>query len=204
MDHPDLLVDWISGSSIGAICGALIAGSPRDRRIESLRKFWCVDTLPLWPFDGPFTHERNWTSAVQTRLFGRHGFFNPRLPSFRSRFSSFYDLAPLMRELKELVDFELLNSGETRLSVATTDVQTGELIIFDSTDVTIEIDHLLASCGFLPEFSPIEINGRLLGDGGLSANAPFEPILTGRRGTRFLLSIYSRETARGRRVWRPL
>jgi hypothetical protein len=39
------------------------------------------------------------------------------------------------------------------------------------------MDHLLASCGFLPEFAPIEVGGRLLGDGGLSLNAPFDPIL---------------------------
>src|SRR3954462_9075280 len=41
----------------------------------------------------------------------------------------------------------------------------------------IEIDHLMASCGFLPEFAPLELDGRLLGDGGLSLNAPFDPIL---------------------------
>jgi NTE family protein len=35
----------------------------------------------------------------------------------------------------------------------------------------------LASCGFLPEFAPLEIGGRLLGDGGLSLNAPFDPIM---------------------------
>jgi predicted acylesterase/phospholipase RssA len=30
----------------------------------------------------------------------------------------------------------------------------------------IEMDHLLASCGFLREFAPVEIGGRLFGDGG--------------------------------------
>src|SRR3981081_3907988 len=39
------------------------------------------------------------------------------------------------------------------------------------------MDHLMASCGFLPEFAPVEIDGRLLGDGGLSLNVPFDPIL---------------------------
>jgi NTE family protein len=38
------------------------------------------------------------------------------------------------------------------------------------------MDHLLASCGFLPEFAAVELGGRL-GDGGLSLNAPFDPIL---------------------------
>ena len=35
----------------------------------------------------------------------------------------------------------------------------------------------MASCGFLPEFAPLELDGRLLGDGGLSLNVPFDPIL---------------------------
>ena len=32
--------DWITGVSIGAINGALIAGNPPERRIERLRAFW--------------------------------------------------------------------------------------------------------------------------------------------------------------------
>src|SRR5215207_2161837 len=56
-------------------------------------------------------------------------------------------------------------------------------------------NHLLASCGFLPDFSPIEINGRLLGDGGLSANTPVEAVLdqTAEEGAHicFLLDLFS-------------
>jgi NTE family protein len=44
----------------------------------------------------------------------------------------------------------------------------------------IEMKHLLASCGFLPDFAPVEIGGRLLGDGGLSLNAPIEIVLAAR------------------------
>src|SRR3954462_2654958 len=83
-----------------------------------------------------------------------------------------------MRErLAALIDFGRLNSGEVRLCVAATDIVTGEPVIVDSDKSRIEIDHLMASCGFLPEFAPVEIDGRLLGDGGLSLNVPFDPIL---------------------------
>jgi NTE family protein len=72
----------------------------------------------------------------------------------------------------------MLNSGETRLTVATTDIETGELVLFDTArGDRITVDHVLASCGYLPEFAPVEIGGRLLGDGGLSANAPIEALL---------------------------
>ena len=51
-------------------------------------------------------------------------------------------------------------------------------VIFDTANgERIELDHLMATCGFLPEFAPVEIGGRLLGDGGFSANAPIEPVL---------------------------
>src|SRR5439155_24494890 len=32
--------DWVTGVSIGAINGALIAGNPVERRLERLREFW--------------------------------------------------------------------------------------------------------------------------------------------------------------------
>src|ERR1700740_165820 len=32
--------DWIIGTSIGAINAALIAGNPRENRVERLREFW--------------------------------------------------------------------------------------------------------------------------------------------------------------------
>jgi NTE family protein len=72
-------------------------------------------------------------------------------------------------------------------------------VIFDSKDTRIEMDHLLASCGFLPEFAPVEISGRLLGDGGLSLNAPFDSILAStvdRDLLLYVLDLYARDGAR--------
>ena len=92
-------------------------------------------------------------------------------------FRSLYDLAPMKDRLERLVDFRRLNSGEVGFTVAATDIETGELVVFNpAKGDEISIDHLLASCGFLPEFAPVEIGGRLLGDGGLSANAPIEAL----------------------------
>jgi len=76
-----------------------------------------------------------------------------------------------------MIDFGRLNTGQTLVSIVATDIESGEPVVFDSSKSRIEIDHLMASCGFLPEFAPLELDGRLLGDGGLSLNAPFDPIL---------------------------
>ena len=39
-------VNWICGTSIGGINGALIAGNRTERRVERLREFWEVITKP--------------------------------------------------------------------------------------------------------------------------------------------------------------
>ena len=38
-------------------------------------------------------------------------------------------------------------------------------------------EHVLASCALLPLFAPVEVGGRLLGDGGMSSNAPLDLVL---------------------------
>jgi NTE family protein len=194
-----LPLHWVSGSSAGAVTAALIAGNPAEQRIERLRAFW------NFPPSGevrasPWRHLYGWMGAIGTRLTGSRGHFHPRLPPGNlSRFRSLYDLAPMKARIGELVDFGRLNSGGTRISVATTDIESGDPVIFDSSETRIEMDHLLASCGFLPEFAPVEIAGRLLGDGGLSLNAPFDPIIAGtadRDLMLFVLDLYARDGPR--------
>ena len=103
--------------------------------------------------------------------------------------------------LAELIDFDLLNGGGLRISVAATDVESGEPVIFDSARDKIEMDHLLASCGFLPEFAPVEIGGQLLADGGLTLNAPFDPVLEAdveRDLLLYVVDLYARDAQRPR------
>lgn len=168
---------WLCGSSIGAVTAALIAGSRPEQRVEALRAYWDQDGAPRERRADPARHAFAWMSALSTRLLGSGGHFHPRLTIDMTRFRSIYDLAPTRDRLRQLVDFERLNAGEIRITMAATDLSSGDAVLFDSTRDRIEIDHVLASCGFLPEFAPVEIGGRWLGDGGLSINAPFEPAL---------------------------
>jgi NTE family protein len=140
---------WVSGSSAGAITAALIAGNRADHRIARLRAFW--NHPPLARANrGPWNHQNGWIGAIGTRLLGSAGHFYPRLPSLDPfRFRSFYDLAPMREHLAKLIDFGLLNSGSMRVCVATTDVGTGDPVIFVSIRDKLEMDHLPASCGFL-------------------------------------------------------
>jgi NTE family protein len=194
---------WIAGSSVGAVNGALIAGSPPVNSVSTLHAFWSSGNL--WS-EGPFLsghvgHAQNWMSAFYTRLFGAAGHFRPRIPNPLGPFRSLYDLTPMRERLARLVDFGRVNSGDIRLSVAATDIETGELVIFDTAKGDrLTLDHLMASCGFLPEFAPVEIGGRLLGDGGLSANAPVEAFVREKHGLKIdtivVIDLFTRDGAR--------
>jgi NTE family protein len=190
---------WIAGSSVGALNGALIVGTPPEERFDVLRSYWLrgPESLNALSF-GMTRHALNWVSAVQARLFGALGHIQTLGP--RLSFGSFYDLGPTVEFLKKTIDFGRLNAGDIRFTVATTDIESGESVLFDTgKGDRIEIDHILASCGFLPEFAPVEIGGRLLGDGGLSMNAPVEPVLdelAGTEDTMIVADLFARDGAR--------
>jgi NTE family protein len=181
--------DWLAGSSSGAINAALIAGNPPERRVERLQQFWqgiADEPLPAFSLlfgpmlEGPLRRAGNRASVLQSLLLGRPGLFTPRLSAeaLMGAAPALYDLSPLRRRLRELVDFDRLNAGAPRLSLVATDVESGERVVFDTgRGMRIGPEHVLASCALLPLFAPVEIEGRLLGDGGLAANAPLDLIL---------------------------
>src|SRR5688500_14397446 len=137
-------LDWVAGSSAGAISAAVIAGSPPALRLSNLRSFWQVDaTHPAADKTDPFRHGFAWMSSISTQLFGKAGFFHPRLTLPSSRFNGLYDLAPARERLRELIDFDRLNDGSLRVTIVATDLQTGDPVLFDSQSETIRMDHLL-------------------------------------------------------------
>ena len=179
------------GSSIGAVTAAIIAGNAPEQRIARLRQFWqaaATDPAPaasFWfgvPDAGPWRQAYNQASVLETLVLGRPGIFRPRLsPGPRAGagdVSALYDLAPLRAQVAELIDFDRLNRGGVRLSLCTTDVVSGERVVFDTgRGARIGPEHVVASCALLPLFAPVEIEGRLLGDGGLASNAPLDLLL---------------------------
>ncbi|WP_052401527.1 patatin-like phospholipase family protein [Muricoccus aerilatus] len=182
--------DWLLGSSAGALNAAIIAGNPPGGRVEALRRFWegvSGDPTPwtsfllgLPPPAGAWRRAYSEAAVVQSLLLGRPGLFQPRIMGgdLAGRAPSLYDLAPLRRRLPECLDFERLNHPSSpRLSVVATDVVSGERVVFDTRRDRIGPENLLASCALLPVFAPVEVEGRLLGDGGLSSNAPLDLLL---------------------------
>ena len=204
--------DWLVGASIGSVNAAIIAGNPLGRRIEQLRRFWesvARDPTPATSFllgpppaEGAWRKAYNEASALQSMLLGRPGLFRPRLAAGERMgvVPSLYDLEPMRERLPELLDIDRLNGGGTRLTVATTDVVSGERVVFDTArGARIEPEHLAASCALLPLFAPVEIEGRLLGDGGLAANAPLDLVLDEPDAGDLLCLVVELFALRGRR-----
>jgi len=113
---------WVAGSSAGAVTAALIAGNRSEKRIERLRAF-CNFPPPENYRPVAWRHLYGWIGALGTRLIGSRGHFHPRMPSMDPFvFRSLYDLSPMRERIESLIDFDRLNSGETRISVAATDI----------------------------------------------------------------------------------
>ncbi len=173
--------DWIAGVSIGAVNGALIAGNPPERRVAALHEFWhrvsalspSADPSLLQPAR-PFF---NRVAAASATLFGVPGFFRLRLPHNTIGALGIYDTAPLRETLLELVDFDLLNSGQVRLSVGAVNVRTGNSVYFDNSRQRLGVEHVMASGALPPGFAPVEIDGESYWDGGIVSNSPLWYVL---------------------------
>jgi len=164
--------DWVAGVSIGAINAALIAGNAPEQRVPRLREFWQRVSLPPPPFSvpAPWRPLSNRLSAASATVFGIPGFFRPRAPSLAAL--SVYDTAPLKRTLLELVDFDLINSAQVRLSVGAVNVRSGNSVYFDNTRMRIGPEHIMASGALPPGFAPVLIDGESYWDGGIVSNSP--------------------------------
>jgi len=84
-----------------------------------------------------------------------------------------------------------------RFVVVAADLDSGQAVRFGEPGMDhVPISLAVAASSALPGiYSPVEIDGRLLGDGGLAVNAPFEPILDEAESTSdpvFILDLFAR------------
>jgi NTE family protein len=192
----DVHPDWVAGISIGAINGAIIAGNPPKERVDKLRGFWeGITANPL--LDWTSICERlepqgdlarglfNQMSAGLALAAGAPGFFGPRYLASNLRpweapeAISFYDTAELKTTLERFVDFDRINSRETRFSAGAVNVRTGNFIYFDNESHTIRAEHVMASGSLPPGFPATEIDGEFYWDGGLVSNTPLQWVVDG-------------------------
>ena len=180
--------DWVIGTSIGAINGAIIAGNPKENRVARLHAFWegvqqhGGHGVPLFlaAFGQTMANLTTITQGIPT-------FFKPgkhMLSGAHARVgieeAAYYSTAPLRATLTDLVDLDYLNAHHTRLTIGAVNARTGEMRYFDSREETIEISHIMASGALPPAFPAVRIDGEPYWDGGIFSNTPVEAVLDDR------------------------
>jgi NTE family protein len=202
---------WVIGTSIGAINAALIVGSKPDERLGKLCEFWSRVTndmlvpggLPSWLA----TATRNALAITS----GVPSFFSPNPLAFVSphynvgaESAGYYSVSPLRRTLEDLIDLDQLNSGDTRITVGASCVRTAEMRYFDSRDMPLSIDHIMASGALPPGFPPVRIDGELYWDGGILSNTPVEVVFDDnprRSGLVFAVHIWNPHGPEPETMW---
>jgi NTE family protein len=179
LEEPWLRIDGISGTSAGAMNGAVLtagfaAGGPAGaktaldafwKRVSHSARFSPIRRSPLDIMLGRWTLD---TSPFYLAF------------DLASRVFSPYDLTPrgsnpLRDVLADSVDFGLLARAPIRLFVTATNVRTGRGRVFRNAEITPDV--LLASACLPTLFQAIEIEGEPYWDGGYSGNPTITPLV---------------------------
>jgi NADPH-dependent 2,4-dienoyl-CoA reductase/sulfur reductase-like enzyme/predicted acylesterase/phospholipase RssA len=190
--------DVVAGVSIGAFNGAIMAGNP-DNPAEALDAFW--QELAT---DTPFSSDeasRRLMAGQQIAMFGLPGFFEPRwlnpwqhIGQSPTDWPSLYDFSAARTLLNKYVDFTTLKKSPIRLMVTAVDVQSSEVVLFDSYLDDLTVDHIVASGSLPPAFPWVTIDGRHFWDAGIVSNSPLQPALdrVGANGKHiYLIDLFS-------------
>jgi NTE family protein len=186
--------DWVVGTSIGAINGALIAGNPPSLRLARLHEFWQgvasgVVASSIAPtmapaVSWPWMTVAPWLPNLNTVAFGVPGFFQPNPGAWLGPrhpleigHAAYYTTEPLRRTLSELTDPDCLAAPHTRLTLGAVAVRSGRMRYFDSRHEALGLDHVLASGALPPAFPAVTIDGEPYWDGGIYSNTPIEVVM---------------------------
>ncbi|MFM7346190.1 MAG: patatin-like phospholipase family protein [Tagaea sp.] len=191
LEDERLLVEGISGTSAGAMNGALVVwgmaqGGAQGAR-ELLAKFWNriaesgrFSIFQPTIFDRMFGNPANLDLSpfyqsfdLMTRLFSPYQ-LNPRNDN------------PLKEALDGMIDFAKVREGEgVKLFISTTNVRTGKIRVFRNHELTAEV--LLASACLPHLFQAVEVEGEHYWDGGFMGNPAMFPLIYNCRASDILL-----------------
>ncbi|MBP6038642.1 MAG: patatin-like phospholipase family protein [Flavobacterium sp.] len=182
IDSLGIKVDYISGTSMGAVVGGLYASGYSAHQLDSIFSAIDVDALlqDYTPRESKsFYEKRNDEIYALTLPFNN---FRLGLPSGLSKgLYNFNLISRLTKHVSHVRDFDELPIPF--LCVAT-DVETGEQILLDS---GVLAQSIIASGAIPTLYNPVEINGRLFIDGGVVNNYPVEELKS--RGVDFIIGV---------------
>jgi len=171
IDELGLEVDYVAGTSMGAIIGALYASGYTGNQLDSIFKTLNFDDVisDNLPRDAKTFYERDNSEKYAVTLpFDK---FKIKLPSAISGGQNVYNLlTKLTLHVSEIHDFEKL---PIPFFCIATDIETGEKVILDKGNLAQAIT---ASGAFPSLFRPVIINDRVLIDGGVTNNYPIDEL----------------------------
>jgi NTE family protein len=152
--------------------------------LERLEQFWTsVERRHAWTGWPAWTGLPNQLSYWAMIASGIPGFFTPNVAAFcgartplGADQAGFYSTAPLRETLLRLVDFKCMGDLGPRLTVGAANVGTSRMCYFDSREMPIRVEHIMASGALPPAFPAVCIDGERYWDGGILSNTPTEVI----------------------------
>lgn len=182
LEEAGVKIDYIGGTSMGAIVGGLYASGYNARQIDSIFKATDFDAL-LQDFiprsSKNFYGKRNDELYAISLPFNK---FHIGIPTGLSKGLYNYNLlTKLTHNVRHVRDFKDLPIPFLCMA---TNIETGEEVLLDKGYLP---QAMLASSAFPSLFTPVELDGKLLVDGGVTNNYPIEEVK--RMGANFIIGV---------------
>jgi len=171
LEQAGVKIDYIGGTSMGAVVGGLYATGYSARQIDSIFQATDFDALlsDYTPRSSKTFYEKRNEEMYAFTLPVKK--FRIGIPTSLSKGMYNYNLLNrLTCKVRHVRDF---NQLPIPFLCMATDIETGEEVLLDKGYLA---EAMLASSAFPTLFSPVEINGRLLVDGGVTNNFPIDEI----------------------------
>lgn len=172
LEEAGIKIDYIGGTSMGAVIGGLYASGYNAAQIDSI--FHVVDFDKLINDYIP-RGSKNFYEKRNDELYAVSLPFNKLkigIPEALSKgMYNFNLLTRLTRNVKNIQDF---NQLPIPFLCIATDIEKGEQVLLNKGNLA---QAMLASSSFPSLFSPIEIDGKVLIDGGVVNNYPINEVL---------------------------
>jgi NTE family protein len=171
LEEAGVKIDYIGGTSMGAVVGGLYATGYNAAQIDSIFQSTNFDEL-LNDFiprsTKNFSEKRNDELYALVLPFNN---FKIGIPQALSKgMYNFNLISRITRNVRHIRDF---NEFPIPFLCIGTNIETGEEILLNKGNL---VHALTASAAFPSLFSPVEVDGKLLVDGGVSNNYPIEEI----------------------------
>lgn len=182
IEETGVRIDYIGGTSMGAIVGALYAAGYNAKELDSIFRAVDFDTFiqDVLPRSAKTFYEREDSEKYAITLPFDN--FKIGLPEGLSKGQNFYNsFSRYTAHVNDIDDFDKL---PIPFFCVSTNIANGEQILLDKG----YLPEAVAASGALPSiFSPVELDGVLMTDGGVANNYPVKEIR--KRGAEVVIGI---------------